>query len=361
MSKKVFNLLVLLAAVSSLAMVSGTDAWAAGGRVPLYAAGTIGNSGSYYLTQNITGNITVGASNVTIDLNGLTVNGNLALGDGMAAYTNVRVYNGKVQGPITGVNTSYLKLDNLQAVSIMLDAGCKHAIIERNNVDGIDLQGNYSVVAHNTTKMITMRNIGHEVVFNSVNGSTATGIQMVMCAGCKIANNVVNSAGGIGIEVMAGNGNTIDNNTVAYNTSTGIVISSWYNKVTQNQVSGNSGYGIQIQGQDNEVTHNTVSMNILGGVFILDGYYNTVSYNTASQNGTGSGINMTPGSMYNVFDWNVANGNGAWGINIVGMMGNIASHNRTANNTTGGLNCNPPNINVFYDSGALPPVNPTNF
>ncbi|NJM37909.1 MAG: carbohydrate-binding domain-containing protein, partial [Akkermansiaceae bacterium] len=70
-------------------------------RTPISAPQNITQSGSYYLTGNVNGQITISASDVTLNLNGFTLTSS---GDGIGinnqgTFSNVTIRNGSVVGP----------------------------------------------------------------------------------------------------------------------------------------------------------------------------------------------------------------------------------------------------------------------
>lgn len=77
-------------------------------RTPVQGPGplTISNPGSYYLTEDIVGNVTIDADNVTLDLNGFTISsGNPVVN--VTDQTNVRIHNGRIQnGSNVGIAVS---------------------------------------------------------------------------------------------------------------------------------------------------------------------------------------------------------------------------------------------------------------
>lgn len=67
-------------------------------RVPISAAGTIPESGSYYLTNDITGTITVGADHVALDLNGFVITPSSSRAITVSSRENVKIFNGTIAG-----------------------------------------------------------------------------------------------------------------------------------------------------------------------------------------------------------------------------------------------------------------------
>jgi len=68
-------------------------------RTPISAAQTIATSGSYYLTNNISGTIVITASDVALDLNGFTLSNGNPNGVTISGTNNVRIFNGTIKTP----------------------------------------------------------------------------------------------------------------------------------------------------------------------------------------------------------------------------------------------------------------------
>ena len=87
-------------------------------RSPVSEAGPIEASGSYYLTNDITGAILVGADNVDLDLNGFTLSGAEVNGIEVGGRTNVKIFNGTIQGSgtagVAGGNVADIHVDNVR-------------------------------------------------------------------------------------------------------------------------------------------------------------------------------------------------------------------------------------------------------
>jgi hypothetical protein len=80
-------------------------------RTPL-SSKTISQSGSYFLNENVTGNITITSNNVTLDLNGFTIIGGITLSDSGAA--KIIIKNGIVDGNINlGNNNSEIFIEHM--------------------------------------------------------------------------------------------------------------------------------------------------------------------------------------------------------------------------------------------------------
>ena len=100
-------------------------------RTPISSAPvTISQPGSYYLTANLTGTVTIAAHNVTLDLMGFTVMGTTwnAVGSMLPGATNATVRNGTLCAP----NGNGLDLGG---------AGCAMGLVERVRVSGCGFHG----------------------------------------------------------------------------------------------------------------------------------------------------------------------------------------------------------------------------
>ncbi len=85
------------------------------------SGGTIAAAGSYYLGFDVTGNITIGASNVILDLNGHTVTGEITA----SSRSQVTIMNGHVTAPPgTPANITFNECNNIQLnnLSILQDS-----------------------------------------------------------------------------------------------------------------------------------------------------------------------------------------------------------------------------------------------
>ena len=195
----------------------------------------ITNSGSYYLSQNLTatpGNsgITVNANDVAIDLNGFTLDGAGTGYDGInqgAAYHRLTIRNGKVNG-WSAKSRSGIRLLGGEAV-----------------LEDLQLSGNLTAVS--SAGYATLRRC--EAVGNNSDGFNLNQGMVLDCRaadnfgdGIEIASNGVVRAsvcannGKININV-SGSGCTIENNRLTGG-ATGIALQSGGNRIANNEVYG---------------------------------------------------------------------------------------------------------------------------
>jgi len=369
----------------------GCMAFAADGRIPVYQPGTvIAMPGSYYLTEDLVGPspaVTIDADNVTLDLNGHYVSGDITLFGGAVPHYNIRITNGHIMNG----NVDLMSMGNRVYVDhLSLNAG------------EILAQGvNELVVEHCTCLSIRAGNcFSGRIAHNLVTNSEASGgiwLQMQTTNFQVIYNNSRNHSGGHGIFLMFDcNNNIVSHNMVSENGMNGINLEfSHNNEISWNDSSGNTGHGIfLLDSGNNQVIHNTVSQNDSDGTVtpasdgirvespgggMADG--NDVRYNTCSFNES-HGIslwflnnyhlehntcqrNKVDGFSFNgagngAIDWNTANNNGGWGFNWdPASLGNAYSHNRARANTSGAYNDPGGNQPICYDGAAC--TAPTNY
>jgi len=204
-------------------------------RIPVsYEEYYIGSPGSYYLTTNLTGasagnpyGIFIASDNVTVDLNGFTVQGGSGSSVGVyisGSHTNIVIRNGIITGwGINGVDWTH---PSFPPQNVVLE----HLTVSLNGQSGINTANGYVV------------------------------------SDCSIQNN-----GGAGIALL-GNGSLIIGNTLAGNNSAngassgGIVVEGLNNRIEGNHVtgSGSAGYGIAfnfVGDTNNVIVRNSVSGN----------------------------------------------------------------------------------------------------
>ncbi len=165
-------------------------------RIPISTTTTISSPGSYYLTTNIvtsggTPGITISADNVTVDMNGFSILGSGATGNGISIYSgvnNVVVQNGTIRDcyyhGIYAANTTNCIFRNLRSLNnarrnsayIGIRSGScaqvKDCLVSGNHGDGIVAQSD---------SIIT----GNSILDNGYAGLRIIG------TGTYIANNIV--------------------------------------------------------------------------------------------------------------------------------------------------------------------------
>jgi parallel beta-helix repeat protein len=215
--------------------------------------------GSYYLTGNITGEagkygIVIFTNNVTIDLNGFTVQGVAGSLDGITVAAGTRngiaILNGKVQG--------------WGASGISLFGGSRD-----NRIEGVVASGNATGIFIDTATLVSRC---------AVSGNSSVGITAQ--TGCTI-DSCAASANGVGIAVATGC--TVSNCTVLGNTGDGVTAIT-RNQLLNNLCQASGSAGIHLSGAGNRVEGNTVSTSLRG--YQADVAQNVFLRNTSHGNTT---------------------------------------------------------------------------
>ena len=259
----------------------------------------ISQSGSYYLTGNINGGgktaISIRVSNVTLDLNGFTVDGNGGAGAGIdagGALVNVTVRNGTVRGWTgTGIAhglVSKSRYEDLHitgngagGVAIGADSRMSDCVVADNTGgDGISaVEGRCAI-----TGCIVSGNAGAGIVGGSI-GGTPVPTKTVVISGCTVSAN-----GSTGI--LGSVGSVITESTALDNAGTGIQAGSG-STISKCAAYRNRGSaGIFARGSSTVVecaaSDNTSSSGVSAGIMVEEGstVINCTAHGNTSSNGT---------------------------------------------------------------------------
>jgi len=303
----------------------------------------ITNSGSYYLTANITGvsgkhGISVSANNVTLDLMGYAVvgvSGSFTGVGGIGGWTNVCIRNGKVfNWGSDGVNFASSKNCRFQDIEAAgnnfgfevgegtLLAGC----LARGNVSG---------------GFVTSAACALKGCIATSNGGTFAGIQAF--TGCEVIDCAARGNNGPGI--VAGDGSRVKDCVVIGNSSNGITAGNGCTidgcLVTSNQWSGIlvSGSGSQVLGNTCRGDDQTGGL-AAAGIFVdFTSHDNRIEANHVTAGGS-RGIYVDGAATNNIVVRNTVSGNGANNYNfpassasgpVVTTVGIITTNNPWAN------------------------------
>jgi parallel beta-helix repeat protein len=242
--------------------------------------------------------INVGASNVTLDLNGFTVSGTPASGEGpgilISGRTGVTVRNGTVTQFDTGV---------------AIEGGSGNTV---TNLDLLDNRGvgdyGEGVLLYNTT--------GNTVSYNRIrNNGPYGGVSLLRASGNLVEQNQI-----------TGNNMSTTNTTGIRLENEGTAASN-RNTIRYNLVQGSGLDGIELfaGASDNLISHNEVVQNNRDGITAFAGASrNTIEDNQVRFNGfgpiAGSGINIRgaagafPAPAGNIIRRNSATGNAVWDL-----------------------------------------------
>jgi parallel beta-helix repeat protein len=292
--------------------------------------------------------LVIGADNITIDLNGHTIDGTNARKPGTGAivtkgrHANVTISNGTVADfYFSGVGLSG-RADAVRKVTVRnIGSGCRQGDI----CAGINLTNCRGCT------------IADSVVSTAVRAFRANGINVFGSPGTRVQRNRVRGTAGEGISMYQSPGSRIVGNEFENNRGNGIQVnnssdSTW---VTDNDARGNRSAGIAVgASREARVLGNEVSGNGEVGLLLFDLRASVARGNRARGNGTGivlyagqAGIAQfggRHGASHNRLVANVATKNDRAGIRVRGDGGkdradnNLLSRNvANANGRVGGI------------------------
>lgn len=260
-----------------LTLAFAVCAAAADGRIPIGSVPyTISAPGSYYLTASLTNGasqtaITIGSSNVTLDLCGHTLRTTSTSYSNIAStgFSDIRVSNGILLGggysvDIESVTAGFISIDGL-------------SITGYNNT-GITITGasNYPAVQITNNRITT-------------NGGTLTtvGLSMSKVWGGQVASNVIVGAGTAGNDLFLLNNASslvIMDNAITYGASGMNFLNVNGLRILRNNCSYNGGDGIILQGTctNIDVEENLLSTNNSYGLQVTSGVASDVYRNNVA-------------------------------------------------------------------------------
>ncbi|MCL4858862.1 MAG: right-handed parallel beta-helix repeat-containing protein, partial [Caldilineaceae bacterium] len=310
--------------------------------------------------------LVVGASGITIDLNGRIIDGTgLGVGVRNSGFSSVTIRNGTIQEFDYGVQinggaannvVANLTLQQNQDGAIQL-LGVQNSTVRNNHITGNTLgielsNGATGVVVRNNTLTTNPGNAiyllgvsGNRVEANIANGSSGAGVALEGAGGNIVIGNTLNgnSDGGVTL-VLGANNNRIEANTVRDSGSDGITVSeSTGNELIGNTVHQSGGSGIALEfADDNVLRGNDVRFNS-SGIGLTGSSGNLIEANYASTTG-GSGIEVGALSFNNTIVLNTVIGNSGEGIAIDDVapagQGNLIDRNNVSSNGGDGISVN---------------------
>jgi len=290
---------------------------------------TITAPGSYYLTANLTGvsgpsGITINASNVSIDLNGFTLQGVPGSSHGIDAQSgiaNLSVRNGTVTGwGGTGINlfipggiqriADILAANNGGGGITGTNATITNCTARANGSTGIALYGagvisNCLALSNTGTGMVI--NEGGVIIASSSRSNAGTGIQLFggrcVVTDCAVVDNGVNG-------INAGSNNLINKCSITLNTGNGVT-GDFSNRIVDNLISRNTVAGVELSATlgagANHIENNTILENATGlriGGVGNDVARNVVRRNTSNYNfAAGNQLSLILSQLPQSIDW----------------------------------------------------------
>ena len=292
--------------------------------------------------------IVIGADDITLDLNGHTVDGALAGDfngiDNTAGHEGVTVENGSVREFVEGVFILGTTDNRVRGVTTSHQLHAGILVAESTNVR---VERNSSI--DNIAGIVVAEVSDVSVEHNTVSGSEFGGIPVFRSEHVLIAENSVTGSGAAGIGLIGSDNSRVERNE-ASNSPAGIVLEdgSAGNVVVGNEATGNAFDGVALdRAHDNLVTNNLLRGNGVTGVFVLGSDDNRIEKNSVIGNGDGSeaGIHLVvppdePGltANRNVISKNAVVGNEGDGILVAADQDqNVIDGNTARENTDDGL------------------------
>jgi parallel beta-helix repeat protein len=282
-------------------------------------------------------------SNITIDLNGYTIWGQIGDDDPINPEVGVWVPNGASRvviknGTMRGWQNSVRIESNNNTVNGVVSAGSEFSSIvllgndntvSNNHVsqgnNGFAATGDRNRFSRNTATLnaksgFSLAGDRLKIVSNEASGNGEDGFTLTLTRG-SVSKNKVSNNGIWGFYIDAQR-STVKGNRAAGSASSGLLVNGVFNKILGNESSGSSFNGIQAECDDCTIFGNSVSGNQERGIIVI-GDRTTVQKNVAVDNFVG----VTVGGNDIVVADNVAKGNGAYGVLLTAksLMGGIPS------------------------------------
>jgi parallel beta-helix repeat protein len=267
---------------------------------------------------NCTGDgLIVGASGITINLNGHTIDGDDGpdLGIQTAGFDNVKIMNGRITDFDNGVS---IDPGSNQAQLTGLEIRSSFAGVVATDSNTLTISGN-RILSNNNLGILISTSNDSTIQDNRVVGTTADAILLSGVTASDVIGNIVTLNGHNGIQLLG--------------PSTG-------NTVTQNVIARSGNFGIVLEGDS--VDGNTISVNrsigsVEAGIGLSDGDNNVLEGNVLSHNGA-FGVRVADAANNNLVKRNQVAGNGDDGIyNEFGSDSNVYDQNSLIGNAGDGL------------------------
>ncbi|MEJ2422412.1 MAG: NosD domain-containing protein [Acidobacteriota bacterium] len=295
-------------------------AWASNGRIPIDAPGTVISApGSYYLVADLdaggTGGdaIDVEASHVTIDLNGHTITADSGA-DGVSTalasgpVENVRITGGRINGGLRGTYLTGVTACRVDHVTFTGQAYYPIGVIAPTGATAMAQIDHNIILASGANSGISGSGIQGGLMTDNVVKGTARAIFLNNCYEIQIARNNCSQNTSNGIALVNCDHCTLRGNTCEGNGANAIVLNGCHDVMVR----------------DNLCSQNTSSTGA-DGIALYSSNDNTVDWNLADGNST-YGLQIDSNSSGNRYSFNVALNNGSGGYSIA------------ANNTDAGHN-----------------------
>jgi large repetitive protein len=319
--------------------------------------------------------LVIGASGITVDLNGHLVQGT-GTGSGVRnpGHHDVTIRNGTIRSFDSGVLLYGAQRNVVAGISldqngeaIAVEGGSDHNRIEGNRLTGssnsglrVDYSSNTmvignlvaggsdvaitmtgaprSVVQSNTVQgvgdaaILLTGSSGNVVRFNTLGQSADSGVVLSAVSDSLIKANTMSHAGDAAISLEVGSSNVrVIDNQASHSSDAGVSVGDGVGNVVRGNVLLANTTGIEVTGGSrNTIEFNTASAGLGSGIEVGDSLNATVFGNTTNNNGTG-GIVLAGESLAGDVGGNQANGNGGDGITLNGLGTKVSNNLATAN------------------------------
>jgi parallel beta-helix repeat protein len=327
--------------------------------IAIMAPVTISTPGNYSLAVDITGQITIAADNVTLDLDGNMIQGEGGPAISMTGQAGITIKNGFIKGATNGV-----------FLSTCSDVKIEQVTFSDNTLNGVSASTNIGLcitdcVFHNNTNGVSFSFFSRNclVAHNKFYDQDVNHLEMSSSLYNVIKNNECSGAGSYGFFVVNSSNNVIEGNMVNQSENSGIRLNASFNNILRSNQSNNSvnehGIFLTAASNNNLLDGNLANQNALDGINILNSQNNELCNNSCNQNqnglvldtasnnlvvknsflenigvGTdGKGILLNNSATFNILDGNICNNNNTGGISILANSTDITIKNCIANNS----------------------------
>jgi len=315
--------------IAGLALLLG--GWSAAradeGRTPIFGQTIITRPGSYFLARGLTVDgteaITIGADNVTIDLNGQTIRGSTFTPSLIQIYggtTSVRIRNGRLAGGVSSIG-----YDSTLAPPIRLYL---------QNVDFVDMLGTaVNIESASHVEVVGCRfhgsgGMGGGAQFqgtalsgrftdNLLTDLAFGGLKVFGTRQFLVRGNVFSNVGAEGIFLGSGQAALIEGNTLAAiagtDTTWGMRLEIDGALVQNNVISGYT-IGLHLSSRGSRVAHNVVRNAVSTGssgtgIALFSSSRDTLIFRNQIEGNAGCGLELGSGTTGNVYRSNMLRGN----------------------------------------------------
>jgi parallel beta-helix repeat protein len=339
------------------------------------------------LTNSLSGcagdGVVIGASGVTLDLNGQTISG-VGLGAGVRndGHDDVTIRNGTVaqfdygivlgpgtlRGAVTGNNLqqnewSSIHLDDAHGsqvrqnsvseaghVAVRVANGSSSNLLAGNTVAGGNgeaflvesgsdsnrLEANVVTDSSNAAMRVDS-SPRTTIIGNLIGGGSDVAITMSAAPGSVVQSNHVGTVGDAAVLVSDATTTVVRFNVFGHSADAGVILSTVSDSLVKANTmteSGDSGILLRAGSNGNRVIDNQAAGSSDAGIFLADGEGNVVRGNTLWANT--AGIEASGGRL-NRLEWNAADANLGVGIEITGSTDNTLLGNTATSNLGGGI------------------------